>query len=77
MADGIVLDATAVGQLITYVAPGYLAYIGYRLRYPGSSRPSGEVLVISVAASLALVALAPKPSASGRTPAVRSRRKNL
>jgi hypothetical protein len=42
MADGIVLDATAAGQLITYVAPGYLAYIGYRLRYPGPSRPLGR-----------------------------------
>ena len=54
---GIVLDANAVGQVITYVAPGYLAYFGYRLRYPGPDRPAGEVLIISVVISLPLVAL--------------------
>jgi len=57
MAD-IVLNANAVGDVITYVAPGYLAYIGYRLRYPGADRPAGEVLIISVAISLLLVAVA-------------------
>jgi len=69
---GIVLDANAVGQVITYVAPGYLAYLGYRLRYPGPDRPAGEVLIISVVASLPLVALvtaampdAQKPSQLG------------
>lgn len=56
MAD-IALNANAVGQVITYVAPGYLAYFGYRLRYPGADRPAGEVLIISVAVSLPLVAL--------------------
>ena len=55
MAD-IALNANAVGQVITYVAPGYLAYLGYRLRYPGADRPAGEVLIISVAISLPLVA---------------------
>jgi hypothetical protein len=54
---GIALDANAVGQVITYVAPGYLAYFGYRLRYPGPDRPAGEVLIISVVISLPLVAL--------------------
>lgn len=69
---GIVLDANAVGQVITYVAPGYLAYFGYRLRYPGPDRPAGEVLIISVVTSLPLVALvtallpgAQKPSQVG------------
>lgn len=53
----IVLDADAVGQLIAYVAPGFLARLGYRARYPGPDRPAGEVLIISVVVSLPLVAL--------------------
>lgn len=56
MAD-IVLDANAVGEVVTYVAPGFLTYAGYRLRYPGPDRPPGEVLIISVVLSLPLVAL--------------------
>lgn len=56
MAD-VVLDANAVGQVVTYVAPGFLAYLGYRTRYPGADRPAGEVLIISVVISLPLVAL--------------------
>lgn len=56
MAD-IVLDTDAIGQLITYVAPGFLARLGYRARYPGPDRPAGEALIISVVASLPLVAL--------------------
>jgi hypothetical protein len=52
----VVLDANAVGQVVTYVAPGYLAYLGYRTRYPGPARPAGEVLIISVVISLPLVA---------------------
>ena len=54
----VVLDANAVGQVVTYVAPGFLAYLGYRARYPSSDRPAGEVLIISVVLSLPLVALA-------------------
>lgn len=72
MAADIVLNANAVGDVVTYVAPGFLAYSGYRLRYPGPSRPPGEVLIISVVASLPLVALvmallpgAQKPSQLG------------
>jgi len=53
----LVLDASAVGQLISLVAPGYLARLGYRARYPAHERPAGEVLLISVVASLPLVAL--------------------
>lgn len=53
----VVLDANAVGQLISFVAPGYLARLGYRARYPAPDRPAGEVLIISVVASLPLVAL--------------------
>ncbi len=57
MSD-IVLNANAVGQIITYMAPGYLTYLGYRLRYPGPDRPAGQVLIIAVAISLPLVAIA-------------------
>jgi hypothetical protein len=53
----VVLDANAVGQVITYVAPGFLARAGYRARYPAPDRPPGEVLIVSVVASLPLVAL--------------------
>jgi Family of unknown function (DUF6338) len=52
----VVLDADAVGQVVTYVAPGFLTFLGYRARYPAPSRPAGEVLLISVVASLPLVA---------------------
>jgi hypothetical protein len=53
----VVFDANAVGQVVTYVAPGFLAFLGYRTRYPGPNRPAGEVLIISVVISLPLVAL--------------------
>jgi len=54
----IVLNANAVAEVITYVAPGFLVRLGYRARYPGPDTPSGEVLIISVVASLPLVAAA-------------------
>lgn len=57
MAADIVLNANAVGEVISYVAPGFLFYRGYRLHYPAPDRPAGEVLIISVVASLPLVAL--------------------
>lgn len=57
MAADIVLNANAVADVVTYVAPGFLAYTGYRLRFPGADRPPGEVLIISVVTSLPLVAL--------------------
>lgn len=53
-----VLDATQVGDVITYVAPGFLAQLGYRARYPAPERSAGQVLIISVVISLPLVALA-------------------
>lgn len=37
----IVLDANAVGEVIAYVAPGFLAYLGHRARYP-SIMPGGR-----------------------------------
>jgi hypothetical protein len=53
----VVVDAAAVGQVVTYVAPGFLARLGYRARYPGLDRPAGEVFIVSVVLSLPLVAL--------------------
>ena len=57
MAD-FVLDATQVGDVVTYVAPGFLAQLGYRMRFPAPERSSGQTLIISVVLSLPLVALA-------------------
>jgi len=54
----VVLDADAVAHVVTFVAPGYLAYFGYRARYPSPDRPARESLVLSVVLSLPLVALA-------------------
>lgn len=54
----VVLDANAVAQVITFVAPGFLARMGYRARYPGADRSAGEALIIAVVASLPLVAVA-------------------
>jgi len=56
MSD-LVLDANAVGEVVTYIAPGFLARLGYLARYPTTDRPASEVVVISVVASLPLVAL--------------------
>lgn len=53
----VVVDANAVGNVLIYVAPGFLSYLGYRTRYPAPHRPAGEVLIVSVVASLPLVAL--------------------
>ena len=55
MAD-FVLDANAVSEVVTYVAPGFLARMGYRTRFPGPDRPAGEVLILAVVASFPLVA---------------------
>jgi hypothetical protein len=57
VAADIVFDANSVGQVVTYVAPGFVARLGYKARYPGPDRPAGETLIISVVASLPLVAL--------------------
>jgi hypothetical protein len=57
MSD-VALTATDVGELISYVAPGYLAQLGYQARYPSTDRPAGEVLIVSVVISLPLVAIA-------------------
>ncbi len=34
MSD-VVLNANDVAQVVTYVAPGFMARLGYRSRYPG------------------------------------------
>lgn len=53
----IVLDADAVGHVVTYVAPGFMMFLGYRARYPAPPRPAGEVVLIAVVGSLPLVAV--------------------
>jgi len=53
----LTLAADQVGQLVTYVAPGFLALLGYRTRFPAPPRPPGETVIIAAAASLPLVAL--------------------
>jgi hypothetical protein len=53
-----VLDASQVGQVVTYVAPGFLAQLGYQARYPAPERSAGRVLIVSVVLSLPLVAVA-------------------
>lgn len=57
MAD-FVLNATEVGEVVTYVAPGFLAQLGYRARFPAPEPDAGRVLIVSVVLSLPLVALA-------------------
>lgn len=57
MSD-IALSATDVAEIVTYVAPGYLAYTGFRMRYPRPERSSGHTLILSVVFSLPLVAVA-------------------
>jgi hypothetical protein len=56
--EDFVLDAQQVGEVITYVAPGFLAQLGYQARYPAPERSAGRVLIISVVLSLPLVAFA-------------------
>jgi hypothetical protein len=47
-----------VGDVVTYVAPGFLAQLGYRTRFPAPERSAGQTLIISVVLSLPLVAAA-------------------
>lgn len=53
---GAAIDALAVGQIVTYVAPGFFARAGYRAIHPSPDRPAGETVVITVALSLPIVA---------------------
>jgi len=54
----VALTADQVGQVVTYVAPGFVALLGYRARFPRPDRPPGEVLIVSAVLSLPLVAIA-------------------
>ncbi|MEA2282433.1 MAG: hypothetical protein QOK21_3040 [Solirubrobacteraceae bacterium] len=56
MAD-VALSATDVGNVLTYVAPGFFSYGAYRARLQQSRPEATHLLVVSVAASLPLVAL--------------------
>jgi hypothetical protein len=56
MPSDVVFNASDVAQVITYVAPGFMARLGYRARYPGPDSPPGEVLIVSVVTSLPVVA---------------------
>ncbi len=53
-----VLTAEQVGQVLTYIAPGYFARSAYNARFPSLERPQFNLLVTSVAISLPLVAAA-------------------
>lgn len=55
--SGVALTADQVGVVVSYLAPGYLARFGYCARFAGPERTTGEVVVISAALSLPLVAL--------------------
>ncbi len=57
MAD-VSLSADQVGQVVTYVAPGFVALLGYRARFPRPERSPGEALIVSAVLSLPLVAAA-------------------
>jgi hypothetical protein len=54
MAD--VLTAEQVGQVLTYIAPGYFARSAYTARFPRPDPPHFNVLLTSIATSLPLVA---------------------
>lgn len=54
MADG--LTAEQVGQVMTYIAPGYFARGAYTARFPCPDQPHFNILITSVATSLPLVA---------------------
>lgn len=56
MADA--LTAEQVGQVMTYVAPGYFARSAYTARFPCPDQPHFNILITSVATSLPLVAAA-------------------
>jgi hypothetical protein len=65
---GVAISGDEVAQLVTFVAPGFLARLGYRSRFPAPERPAGEVLIISVVASLPLVALVQAALAGAQRP---------
>jgi len=54
----LVLTADGVGRIVTFVAPGFIARVGYRARFPSRDRSAAEVLILSVVTSLPFVAFA-------------------
>jgi hypothetical protein len=56
MADAPTLED--VGHILTYVAPGFFARSAYATRFPQRARDSFDLLIVMVATSLPLVALA-------------------
>jgi hypothetical protein len=56
MSDSV--TAADVGNVLTYVAPGFFARAAYDAVWPQADRDKFEVLVVSVATSVPLVALA-------------------
>lgn len=55
MADAPTTDEVA--RILTYVAPGFFARVGYTARFPQRQKEHFHTLVVSVAASVPLVAL--------------------
>jgi hypothetical protein len=53
-----VLTAEEVGRILTYVAPGYFALYAFRAHFPQRNTGQLETLVLTVATSVPLVALA-------------------
>lgn len=52
------ITAEEVGQVLTYIAPGYFARSAYKARFPTPDPPHFDVLLTSIATSLPLVASA-------------------
>ncbi len=59
------LSVTEIGSIVAFIAPGYLAQLGYRAKFPNISGSSTEVLLKSVVISLPFVALAHRISPDG------------
>lgn len=51
------INGVAVANLVTYIAPGFVARTAWRARYPTVDTPAGETLIVSAVMSLPLVAL--------------------
>jgi hypothetical protein len=64
----IAISGAAVAQLVTYIAPGFIARLAWRLRYPAADSPAGETLIVSVVASLPLVAVVQALLPGAQTP---------
>jgi hypothetical protein len=56
--SGVAVSAQDVGNVLTYVAPGFFAYAVYRSRLEQARPEATQQLVVAIAASVPLVALA-------------------